>query len=203
MDKTLKNIQPNREFDGAQKVKQVQLLIHRLNGLKIICRLIDRKIVLKILMYMSVCVCVCVRKREWTKGLCFFLRNRVCIHIYSIKFTFQELKRHPWTNEKLQHSPCTIILPVVLVTGGRSNLELEADLHPDDWTQAFIGTKSSMSKSTTYFVTAERPGQKKMAVGHHIVGVQGIWRLKSYQQSPHVGWRHTQKGNETTRAGGR
>jgi hypothetical protein len=53
MDKTLKNIQPSREFDGAQKVKQDQLLIHRLNGLKIIWRLIDRKIVLIILMYMS------------------------------------------------------------------------------------------------------------------------------------------------------
>jgi hypothetical protein len=41
-----------------------------------------------------------------------------------------------------------------------------------------------------------------MAAGHHIAGVQGIWRPKSYQQSPHTGRRYTQKGNETTREGG-
>ena len=43
-----------------------------------------------------------------------------------------------------------------------------------------------------------------MATSHHIAGVPGIWRLNSFQESPHAGRRHTQKGNKTTRqTGGR
>jgi hypothetical protein len=40
-------------------------------------------------------------------------------------------------------------------------MELEADLHPDERTQVLIGTKSSKSKSTTYFVTVERPRRNR------------------------------------------
>jgi hypothetical protein len=62
----------------------------------------------------------------------FFEKPGLYSHIYFIEITFQDLQRHPKRKKKLQRSPCIVILPVVLVAGGWSTMELEAYLLPDD-----------------------------------------------------------------------
>ena len=61
---------------------------------------------------------------------------------------------------KLQPSPCKImVLPVDLVAGDRSNLQLEADPLPNESSsQFFDATMSHISSASTCCKLVERPG---------------------------------------------